>query len=235
MHEAIKDILTMPLEHIATVDERLSPTMSAPRVALNRLMWQPVASMHPSWWQKLQLAPWQARYQAGTELAVRIEALVVGRYGLASQAQAVPIELTEFDRKLLACVPKLAAIVTVLGLFYLDRPDYLSLRDYRDALSVALSAEQVQQVWNIWPQKPVFAHAPAFSETPVGADIPANAIVAVAQGCAIGLLEQVWRDYPIWRALALTLPAVGSSSALPEPIETAVDIPRWFVRLERLL
>ena len=79
----------------ATGQNKLNRVVSPALLAFNRLVWQPVATMHPSWWQELQLTLWQAQYQAGTRLAQRIEAVVVSRYGLAGQD--LPKEFNELE------------------------------------------------------------------------------------------------------------------------------------------
>lgn len=212
----------------ATGQNTLNRVLSPALLTFNRLVWQPVATMHPSWWQELHLTLWQAQYQAGTRLAQRIEAVVVSRYGLADQV--LPRELNDLEANLLVCRHKLSAIVTALGLFLLNRPDYVSLREYRDALRQELSKAQIQQIWNLWPQRPQLATYDYRDE------VTATELVSVAQACAITLIAQLWGNKPFWRALALTLPVPATLPCKADSLAPmSLDIPRWLMRLERLL
>ena len=219
----------LPLIRVeATGQNKLNRVVSPALLAFNRLVWQPVATMHPSWWQELQLTLWQAQSQAGTRLAQRIEAVVVSRYGLVGQD--LPQEFNELEANLLACRHKLSAIVTALGLFLLNRPDYVSLREYRDALHQELSHAQIQQIWNLWPQRPQLTTY-AYRD-----EVTATELVGVAQTCAINLIGQLWGNKPFWRALALTLPVQATLPCKADSLAPiSLDIPRWLMRLERLL
>lgn len=208
-----------------TIDTRINVELKA----FNRLVYQPVSSMHSSWWKTLDLGVWQYKYQANSTLGQQIEALVVQCYGLSEQA--LPTQLTSQQRKMLAIRFKLEEILTVLGLFYLNVPEYLSLREYRDVLACVLTPVQIQQAWAMWPQRP--ARDLALQQCTISPD----KLVERALGIGISLVVQQCQDDPIWLALALTLPSqrLVLTEMLTYQVVDEVDISRWLFRLERLL
>ncbi|NRD74515.1 hypothetical protein HQQ94_14970 [Shewanella sp. VB17] len=197
--------------------------------AFNHLVYQPVSSMHPSWWTTLDLGIWQDKYQANTQLGIQIEALVVKRYGLS--VRVLPTQLTCQQLTMLDIRFKIEAIVTVLGLFYLNVPEYLSLREYRDALACVLTPVQIQQAWAMWPQRPTLN---VEQQTPI---LAPDKLVEQAMGVGIALVERQWKEDPLWLALALTLTPkrLSPENILAYRVADEVDIPRWLLRLERLL
>ncbi|BAJ02211.1 hypothetical protein SVI_2240 [Shewanella violacea DSS12] len=194
----------------------------------NRLIWQPVTSMHVSWWQKLDLSVWQDRYQANTELGCRIDRLVAKRYGLIDRC--LPSYLTELQVGLVNMRYKLEAIIIILGLLCLNEPEYFLLKKYRDALEVKLTPIQFKQAWAIWPQRPIL-HSIQQNKLPV------DCLVEQAFGLGITLIERHWQEESIWLSLALTLPSIRLTASEKERYQLAgdINIPRWLFRLERLI
>ncbi|AQS36181.1 Type III secretion system subunit [Shewanella psychrophila] len=213
----------------STADRVSGGMISQEFKAFNRLVWQPVSSMHPSWWQALALKGWQDKYQANTELARRIETLVVRRYGLAERV--LPTHLDVQQQAVLGMRFKIEAIVTVLGLFYLNTPEYLSLRIYRDALAYVLTSAQIQQAWAIWPQRPTREMRLQLSV------IPPDKLLERAQAVGVTLIASQWQEDPLWLALALMLPSARLELSDLQAYQPTgeVNIPRWLSRLERLL
>ncbi|MPY23976.1 type III secretion system domain-containing protein [Shewanella sp. YLB-07] len=223
-------VSTMNVPPETSITDRVNGGMMSQELkAFNRLVWQPVSSMHPSWWQTLSLKGWQEKYQANTELARRIETLVVRRYGLADRV--LPTHLDVQQQAVLGMRFKIEAIVTVLGLFYLNAPEYLSLRIYRDVLAYVLTPAQIQQAWTIWPQRPTREMRLQSSA------ISPDKLLERAQAVGVTLIAKQWQEDPLWLALALMLPSARvelSDLQVYQPTGE-VDIPRWLSRLERLL
>ncbi|MGL4858756.1 MAG: type III secretion system domain-containing protein [Enterobacteriaceae bacterium] len=206
---------------------------------LNQFIWQPCVSMHPLWWKHLDVEIWQDKYQPGTQLSQRIDALVGARYGLKQAAALLlltPSILSSDDKILLRVHAKLhnmvlvLVLVLVLGLFYLDCPDYLSLKLYRQALKEWLTDQQIQQAWSLWPQRPQYP----LQVTRTQELCAPEELYPLAIMQALSVLEQQYHDYLIWQALRLLLPPfTGELPAAKRGKEATSG--RWLFRLGSFL
>ncbi|MGB0893414.1 MAG: type III secretion system domain-containing protein [Parashewanella sp.] len=203
---------------------------------LYQLIWQPLLTMHPSWWQKLELDQWQDRYQQGTILGNRIEKLVVTRRGIINES--LPKNITQQQKQLLNSRSRMPELTSILGIFCLNCPEYLSLKSFRKELEELISPEQIQQAWALWPQRPTKGFSHVFE------GVTPELLISTSQKIAIALLssDQSLNDNVIWKAVSMTLPIddfAQESDELKEFIEKlkqeSFEIQRWLIRLERLL
>ena len=199
-----------------------------------QLLWRPTATMHESWWSKLGLQMWKKHAGQNTVLSQRIEALVVLRLGIVTRD--LPVAFTPDEQFLLNRRERLPALLAVLGLYCLNCPDYLSIKEYRIQLETLLTEEQVQQAWAMWPQRPTS------KMTELVDDIKPEQVLEQAQKLAVLLLEKELSDSSLWQSIALTLPAVEVEHE-PEEFQQQVsllqqnplNLARWLTRLERML
>ncbi|RYV00976.1 hypothetical protein SOPP22_19505 [Shewanella sp. OPT22] len=199
-----------------------------------QLLWRPTVAMHDSWWSKLGLQMWKKSAGQNIVLSQRIEQLVVQRLGIIDKPLSSAFTLDE--QFLLKSKSRLPAILSVLGLYCLNCPDYLSLKEHRLALESVLSEEQVQQAWALWPQRPTSK----FKE--LVDDIKSEYLLEQAQKISIALLDEELKESSLWRCIAVTLPVVEVEME-PDDFkaqvtllkETDLNLTRWLTRLERML
>ncbi len=199
-----------------------------------QLLWRPTATMHESWWSKLGLQMWKKYAGQNTVLSRRIEALVVRRLGIITRD--LPAAFTPDERFLLNRRERLPSLLAVLGLYCLNCPDYLSLKDYRLQLEALLTQEQIQQAWAMWPQRPTSEMKDVVD------DIKPEQVLEQAQKLAVLLLEKELSESPLWQSVALTLPAAEAEQE-PQEFKRQVtllrqehlNLARWLTRLERML
>ncbi len=199
-----------------------------------QLLWRPTITMHDSWWTKLELQMWKKNAGQSTVLSQRIEQLVVERLGIVEKE--LPIAFTPDEQFLLNKRERLPALLTVLGLYCLNCPDYLSLKDYRLQLELLLTEEQIQQAWALWPQRPTSKMKELVDA------IKPDYLVEQAQKLAVTLLEFELSESSLWQSIAVTLPAVDVEME-PDDFKSQVTLlrenetklARWLTRLERML
>lgn len=194
--------------------------MSPEDKLLNQLMWQPCMSMHPSWWQQLDLERWQHFFHHNRLMSRRINLLAISR--LTDFDREMHLSLSSQDRLLLTLGARLPMLLTGLGLILLNSPDYITMRIYRDALYEVFTSEQIQQLLSLWPE---------------GGDegaCSADELIRTAQQFSIRELSHQWQDSQVWQALLPTLPHIqeGILDNVKAPIH---NVERWLFRLERFL
>ena len=199
-----------------------------------QLLWRPTITMHESWWTKLGLKMWKKHAGQNTVLSQRIEALVVQRLGIVTRD--LPVAFTPDEQFLLNRRERLPALLSVLGVYCLNCPDYLSIKEYRVQLETLLTDEQIQQAWAMWPQRPTSNMKELVDS------IKPELVLEQAQKLAVLLLEKELSESCLWRSIALTLPAVEMEQE-PEIFKQQVtllqqdhlNLARWLTRLERML
>ncbi|MCL1076959.1 hypothetical protein D5R81_03030 [Parashewanella spongiae] len=195
-------------------------------------VWHPAEQMHPSWWKKLGLQQWKSVFHRSPTLNERIETLIVKRMGIVDKP--LPNKLSENDELLFSLKERLPSLVTILGIFCLNCPEYLSLKEYRIALADVLTDDQIQQAWALWPQRPTAEQSESLDT------ISADKLIINAQVIGLLLLTKEMEDDQIWRALAMTLP-ISVNDADEVNLDkyqnsiTVINLKRWLLRLERLL
>lgn len=199
-----------------------------------QLLWRPTVTMHESWWAKLELQMWKKYAGQNTILSQRIEKLVVERLGIVNRD--LPVVFTPDEQFLLNRRERLPAILSVLGMYCLNCPDYLSLKDFRIQLETLLTEEQIQQAWALWPQRPTSKMKDLVD------DIKPEQLLDQAQKLAVVLLEKELSESSLWQSIAVTLPAVALDNE-PEDVkkqaillqQSDLNLARWLTRLERML
>ena len=165
-----------------------------------QLLWRPTVTMHESWWTKLELQMWKKLAGQNTILSQRIEQLVVERLGIVTKD--LPIAFTPDEQFLLNSRERLPALLSVLGMYCLNCPDFLSIKEYRVQLEALLTEEQIQQAWALWPQRPT-SKMDKFVD-----GIKPEMILEQAQKISVLLLEKELSDSSLWQSIAVTLPAI---------------------------
>ncbi|WP_298775607.1 type III secretion system domain-containing protein [uncultured Shewanella sp.] len=187
---------------------------------LNEFMWQPCATMHPSWWQALGLEKWQTISHRSRLLNQRVNKLAVSV--LPPFDRSMKLNLTEQDKILLNMGERLLVLLTGVGLVLLNSPDYITMRQYREALLNVFTYEQIQQMLSLWPEG-----------GEVG-DCSAEDLIETAQHVAIKHFNVQWEASQVWQALKPTLPFV-SEDGMEETASSPHDAKRWLFRLERFI
>ncbi|WP_299493705.1 type III secretion system domain-containing protein [uncultured Shewanella sp.] len=187
---------------------------------LNEFMWQPCANMHVSWWQALQLGKWQDIYYRSRLLNKRVNKLAVSL--LPAFDRSMTLSLTTQDKLLLNLGDKLLVLLTGVGLILLNSPDYITMRQYREALLSVFTYEQIQQMLSLWPEGGDIGHCSA------------ETLIKTAQHIAIKQFNNQWKDSQVWQALRPTLPFIDEEDLVS--IDTSIhDAQRWLFRLERFI
>ncbi|MBE8167777.1 MAG: hypothetical protein HAW66_05390 [Shewanella sp.] len=195
-------------------------------------VWHPADQMHPTWWEKLGLKQWKSCFRTSPVLSERIETLIVKRMGIVKEP--LPLTLSDNDKFLLSIKERLPSLMVILGIFCMNCPEYLSLKEYRTALADLLTEEQIQQAWALWPQRPTAEQKESLDKQSV------DKLIINAQVIALLMLNKEMKDDKIWRALAMTLPISvnGDDEASIAEYQSSISVlnlKRWLLRLERML
>jgi hypothetical protein len=117
----------------------------APGIAcLHRLAWQPGASMHAHWWQRLSLEHWGDVYRHAPSCRRAIDATIVASRGFPSAPLSA--SLAPRDQALIGLAPRWRRFITALGVVALDCPDHLLLGTHREALAAWLNDQDCEQL-----------------------------------------------------------------------------------------
>ncbi|HBO5145140.1 TPA: hypothetical protein L4W69_005677 [Pseudomonas aeruginosa] len=133
---------------------------------LHQLAWQPGAWLDTSWWSSLGLADWEALYARHVSCRPAIDATLVTRRGYPDGP--LPGSLSTRQSALLALEPRLVTLTTALGLIALDCPEYLLLRECRQALSPRLDDRACEQLFALhqgWNAMPTIKEYASLNET----------------------------------------------------------------------
>ncbi len=111
-----------------------------------RLLWQPAAVMHISWWHALGLDALRSIYQTTPRARPCIDRSIMQRRALSTRpiSLASAGELTPVEQKIVGFAEKLPVLIPALGLLRLGRAEYWMLRNYREALPQLNSEERAQ-------------------------------------------------------------------------------------------
>lgn len=195
----------------------LSPSVQR----LHQLAWQPGAWVDSSWWRHLRLAEWQALYNRHPYCRSAIDATLIARRGFPQEP--LPAVLSTRQCALLELESRVYALTTALGLIALDCPEYLLLRDSREALSAHLGSRACEQLYFLhtgW-------HAP-----PAINDFAQLGNVALRAGTQ--WLSQTAGDCAASHGLLGLLPHSGD----PQyncPVAPTVSAQEWLIKLGRFL
>lgn len=188
---------------------------------LHRLAWQPGAWFDRSWWTHLRLAEWQALYDRHPSCRSAIDATLVARRGFPRQP--LPAVLSARQIALLELEPRLHALTTALGLIALDCPDYLLLRDSRQALSAHLGQRACEQLFILhtgWHAQPAMHDFAQLSD--VALQTGTRWLSTTAGDCAAS------------HGLLGLLPHCGDGEYDP-PVDVAASAQEWLIKLGRFL
>lgn len=188
---------------------------------LHQLAWQPGAWLDGSWWRHLHLAEWKTLYDRHPSCRSPIDAVLVARRGFPREP--IPAVLSTRQSALLALEPRLYELTTALGLIALDCPEYLLLRDSRQALSTHLGERACDQLFILhtgWHARP------SLRET---AELGSVALRAGAHW-----LSREAGDCAVSQGLLGLLPHSGDAK-FHRPASTAASAQEWLVKLGRFL
>ncbi len=111
-----------------------------------RLLLQPAAVMHASWWKALGVEELQSVYQTTSRAWRSINQLITQRRAWPSTSLSFGSveDLTAPEQKILGFVEKLPVLIPALGLLRLGRAEYWMLRAHREALPQLSAADRAQ-------------------------------------------------------------------------------------------
>lgn len=199
----------------------MNSDLSLPVQRLHQLAWQPGAWFDSSWWRHLRLAEWQALYHRHPYCRSAIDATLIARRGFPKEP--LPAVLSARQCALLALESRLYALTTALGLIALDCPEYLLLRESREALSPLVGNRACEQLY--------FLHT-GWHAQPAISDFAQLGDVALRAGTQ--WLSQTAGDCAASQGLLGLLPHSGD----PEPNSPAaptVGAQDWLIKLGRFL
>ncbi|QLL13462.1 type III secretion system domain-containing protein [Pseudomonas chlororaphis] len=191
---------------------------------LHRLAWQPGAWLDTSWWSSLGLADWEALYARHVSCRPAIDAALVARRGYPDGP--LPGSLNARQTALLALEPRLVTLTTALGLIALDCPEYLLLREHRQALSPRLGDRACEQLFALhrgWNALPAIENNASLNETVLQAGT--QWLTRQAGSCAV--------THALLGLLPFATNSVSDSHG-PKPSGTA-SAQDWLIKIGRFL
>lgn len=195
--------------------------MSGAVKRLHQLAWQPGAWLESSWWAHLSLAEWESIYDDHASCRRAIDATLVARRGFPKQP--LPGTLSVRQNALMALEPRLSELATALGLIALDCPEYLLLRDYREALSIHLGDRACEQLFILhpgWKARPTIEDHSRLGE--VALQTGTQWLSREAGNCAVS------------HGLLGLLPHSGNA-VQDSLLNQAASAPEWLIKLGRFL
>jgi hypothetical protein len=178
-----------------------TPALNESVRLLHQLTWAPGRTMHPTWWDQLELTQWRLPYAEYPHLRRPIDAMIAARYGVPHAPLVTPLNLQQ--QALIALGARMRRAIAALGVLALNTADYLLLRCYRTTLVTLLGDALCGRILAAIP----------VSES--RACIPAEQILDVALQAGIVTLDAELTTCAVWRALRPTLPAYGSPIEYP--------------------
>ncbi|MDN3610021.1 type III secretion system domain-containing protein [Vibrio ostreicida] len=192
--------------------------MSTDYLQLNQTIRKVGEHMHPQWWDKLGLMPWQTLYKTNPLVANRLDNVILSRTGCFDGIPKGDIGKVQPWVRLL---PRLLMLSTAAGLVAQNCPDYLWDSEYREALKQTFSQAQIEQLIALWPPG---------VEPPVWSP---NVMTERAQKYAVSAISQYWNGSPFWSVLRLNLPVVEPLEEMKE--DEVACVVAWIFKLERFL